>query len=155
MSDGDWDAALAWLGGQLDEDERLALAAAKRDGHRWEATDEGDVCDIDAAGSGYIATGPWSGSLWETGSHIARHAPAAVLRRIESDRQILAAVERYLDPHPGLPCTNEGNPYESCDHHVAAAATAVDPYAAQLMALRYVEVPGFPEVLRLDQTEAR
>lgn len=155
VSDAGWDAALPWLHEQLDEDEGAALAAAKRDGHRWEATDEGDVCDIDAAGNGYIATGPWSCSLGDTGVHIARHDPATILRRVESDRRLLAAAARYLDPHPGLPCTNEGDPYDSCDLHVAATAQAVNPYAAQLMALRYVDVPGFPEVLRLDQTETR
>lgn len=71
-----------------------------------------------------------------------RHAAEVVLQRVESDRLTLAAVARYLDP------------YSSCDRRVAETVVA-NILAVRFMAPHYVEVPGFPEVLRLDQAETR
>ena len=59
-----------------------------------------------------------------------------------SDSLNLAAVARYLDP------------YSSRDRRVAETIVA-NILAARFVAPHYVEVPGFPEVLRLDQAETR
>lgn len=79
--------------------------------------------------------------------HIMRHDPARVLAEVDAKRRILAGVEHYLDPHPGQPCTNEDEDdlYEPCELHVAHMKTAVTPYVLRLLALPYVDRPGYRE----------
>jgi hypothetical protein len=65
--------------------------------------------------------------------HIARHDPARVLREVAAKRAILTAVDKYLDPHPGQPCTNEDNPYVDCELH-SAATGRISPDVLPLLA---------------------
>jgi hypothetical protein len=69
--------------------------------------------------------------------HIVRHDPAAVLRRVESDRLILAM---YGEARDGADHDAEGEArfYLMCG-------------VVKAMADRFVDLPGFPEVLRMDE----
>lgn len=72
--------------------------------------------------------------------HIVRHDPAAVLRRVASDRLILKQVTDELAD------TGGDNPWWYADR-----LTPIVKAFAQ----RYAHLPGFPEALRLDQAETR
>lgn len=87
---------IAFLNARLDEDEAFAIAAAGADGKyggrphwsalgRWMVTDAGDpdwaVVDLSPCIE--------DASL---AAHIARHDPARVLREVEADRMLLAAL---------------------------------------------------------------
>lgn len=88
------------------------------------AVDEGDIVALVPSGRGEH-------------EHIAMHDPASVLRWVAALREILAAVDRFVNPHPGQPCTNEGQDpprSEPCELHVARMATAVTPYALVVLA---------------------
>jgi hypothetical protein len=132
------DDLVEWLSAQLDEDERIARAAAHLSGgvsagvpavgERWRVsgshTDGGGtywsvttaspdldrVPVVEMVGSGMSGGGAHTE---EVAVHIVEHDPARVLREIDAKRHI---VDAYLppggDPHPGLPCTDdiEGDP---------------------------------------------
>ncbi|GAA5033093.1 DUF6221 family protein [Streptomyces siamensis] len=75
-----------WLGEQLDEDERIALAASPGP---WSANAEHDeVVAVDGipVAEGFALSGR---QLRATVDHIAAHDPARVLREIEAKRRIL------------------------------------------------------------------
>lgn len=80
----------------------------------------------DAFDDRYIADcPPWLAEQIARGS-LARNRKRAI-REIAAKRAILAAVDKYLDPHPGQPCTNEDEPWFSeCELHVAAAGRVSD-----------------------------
>ncbi|WP_123661619.1 DUF6221 family protein [Actinocorallia herbida] len=88
----------AFLAARLNEAERLALAAAQECGGAWDG-DTDSVREADAAGSGYIAVGPWGSGVGAFGPHAALHDPAHVLREVEAWRAIL---EMYT-PEPLKP----------------------------------------------------
>lgn len=79
----------------------------------------------------------------ETGAHIVRHDPASVMRGCAADRKTLAAVQRWIDGHPGEH-TNEDYPQDdSCDLCVEWNKTTLSPYALTFVAERYgLEVDG-------------
>lgn len=58
----------------------------------------------------------------------------------QAHRKILEGVERWLDPHPGLPCTNideDGEKsWEPCELHVAAKGR-ISPEVLPLLAEAY------------------
>lgn len=66
--------------------------------------------------------------------------PEVALRHIQADLKLLEGVERYLDPHPGIPCTNvdaDGeSTYEPCELHVAAKGR-ISPEVLPLLAEAY------------------
>lgn len=137
MPDGGWDAALAWLHERLNEDEEIAGRAGA---HQPDWTYDRETFTVSSGSYAIAASKDRSGTPINDvdGAHIASNDPAAVLRRVESDRRLLAwVVETY-----GWAAENNLWSYDEWQ-------------PLKLMALRYVEVPGFPEVLRLDQTEAR
>jgi Family of unknown function (DUF6221) len=74
--------------------------------------------------------------------HIARHDPARVLREVAAKRAILTAVDKYLDPHPGQPCTNEDNPYVDCELH-SSATGRVSPDVLPLLASVWSDHPDY------------
>ncbi|WP_033338969.1 DUF6221 family protein [Catenuloplanes japonicus] len=80
---------VAFLRTQLDEDERVASAAADHSTTEWAACDEGDVNMVGTGGNGFLATGPWGGSLRKSGVHMARWDPTRVLAEIDAKRRIL------------------------------------------------------------------
>lgn len=72
---------------------------------------------------------------------MARHDPADILRRVESDRRILAIFDAARD---------------SADHDAESEARFyLMSDVVNAFAQRYAHLPDFPEVLRLDQTEGR
>lgn len=82
---------------QLDEDERVALAAHA---NVWTAEGARDgeftiVPDFTPSGVG-VAFGA------KNARHIARHDPARVLAEVERGRRDIAAKRRILDDHPHL-----------------------------------------------------
>ncbi len=99
------DDLVQWLRGQLDEDERIARAAAWCDeaaswhaepspfgardkGQRWyieDAMDDGVVTHVDPAASDDEGVA----------RHLARHDPARVLREVDAKRQIIAEHDVY------------------------------------------------------------
>lgn len=89
------DDLVAWLRQQLDEDERVALAAAQLAQTRdWWASAEGKVHDANAEGYRNLLGGENAWSLDEIGEHIARWDPARVLAEVEAKRRVL---DRYED----------------------------------------------------------
>lgn len=74
--------------------------------------------------------------------HITRHDPSRVLREVAAKRRMLAAVERWHDPHPGLDCTNADDPWEPCELH-AAATGRLDPYVLKLLAACWSGHPDY------------
>lgn len=74
--------------------------------------------------------------------HIVRHDPARVLRDVEAKRAILAAVRKWLDPHPGQECDHDGNPYGECVLH-AAATGRVSPEVLPLLAMAWSDHPDY------------
>lgn len=65
------------------------------------------------------------------------------LATVRGHREILAAVGRWHDPHPGVDCTNADDPWESCELHVDAKRR-LPPYALEVLAGIYREsFPGF------------
>lgn len=115
---------ITFLRARLEDDEQTALAANGDEVVKW-------------FGDEAVAYGES-----EVGQHIARWLPSRVLAEVEAKRRILDAVERYLDPHPGQPCTNIDDPWDSCDLHVERMETALNPYALRLLALPYTDRPG-------------
>ena len=114
------------------------------------------VTMVEDSGDALIAWGTWrmadgsmnytspvagDGDHWATGGAEAHPQsvrvvfdPARVLRQVEAIRRVVDAVERYGDPHPGVPCTNEDDTYDSCDLHVELQKFNVSPYALNLLA---------------------
>lgn len=135
-----------WLRAQCDEDERLARRAGSF--HPvWSYDPETFTVSSEAypiAGRKDVHGAPLNDV---DGEHIANWDPARVLADIDSKRRIIDAVEHYLDPHPGQPCTNEDNPWVACDPHVRAQ-NRVHPYALQLLALSYADRPGYRDEWR-------
>src|SRR6266704_1255817 len=86
-----------WLTAIWDGDVRLAeAAAAQYPGPEWILSE--DV--VGAAHGGYVACGPYDGSIGEEiGSHIVAHDPASVLARIAADKAIL----ELHGPNRGFP----------------------------------------------------
>lgn len=72
---------LAWVRAEMDAAEEVALGAKGQTLGRWKE-DDGPAEDIDLyAASGKLTMGQ--------ARHIARHDPAAVLRRIKAERELL------------------------------------------------------------------
>lgn len=142
MPDGEWDAALSWLRKQIDVEAEAARVAWHGDG--WRA----GMFTLEERG---LPTEVWTGRnapghtpipvarAWDaaTADHIGRHDPATVLRRVESDRRILAIFDMTRD---------------SADHDVESEARFyLMADVVKAFAQRYAHLPDFPEVLRLDR----
>lgn len=145
------DDLITWLRAQLDEDERIARAAAQH-GATWRAGEPGIYPSNTATHPGPIITGTWGDLDDDYAQHIARHDPARVLAEVEAKRQIIDA---YLppgeSPHPGLPCVNyEGqdpaqrDEYSSCSRHIAAMEHRITKdHVLRLLALPYADRDGY------------
>lgn len=78
-----------------------------------------------------------------------------VLAECDAKERIIDATQRYLDPHPGLPCTYDEetdpdgtswisqNHREPCVRHLQGNETNVDPYVLRYLALPYADRPGY------------
>jgi hypothetical protein len=146
MSDSD--KLAQWLRAQVDEDERVARDALEE---RWAYSPPLVSYDVVPDDDGHFEMGGEEvetlGFAPEDLTHIARQDPARTLAEVKTKRLIIEAVERYLDPHPGVPCDHAGDPYGPCELH-AAAKGRVDPYALRLLALSYAGQPGYREEWR-------
>jgi hypothetical protein len=109
----DVDELIDWYRAQLDDDEQVALAAARATGYdpedaEWDVAPDGAVRPRGAAGDSWIAVGPADGRA-EIGRHIARHGPAQVLREIHARRLMLKSgigdrgLRVMLLPYAGRP----------------------------------------------------
>jgi len=75
---------------EIDEDERLARAAAHwAGGSTWRASTAGNVYGTEEMANNPIAVGPWDTDLYEVAEHIARQDPDRTLRRVAAHRKIL------------------------------------------------------------------
>lgn len=133
---------LAFVKARIAEDEQTALAAGETDPERcWRFDDERRTCKvIDGTGDTvvYDEGSPNEGQA----AHIVRHDPSRVLREVAAKRRMLAAVERWHDPHPGLDCTNADDPWAPCELH-AAATGRLDPYVLKLLAGIWSDHPDY------------
>jgi hypothetical protein len=114
----EWDTALSWLHKQLDAEERLARES------------EG----------AWIPLGPSPDDSRPIARLMTRNAPAAILRRVESDRRILALYDAAR-VNASRDAESEGRFYLTGD-------------VVRAFAQRYAHLPDFPEVLRLEGTTA-
>lgn len=127
---------VAWLRARLDEDERVAQAAASDPafgyGGRWAASDHGDVVPAESHGNDWVAVGPWGGDLGDVGRHMAHHDPARVLADLDAKRRLLE-----LHPYAGLLSAPES--CESCAVIPGPCPTL------RLLALPYAPHPDYRE----------
>ena len=140
------DELVAWLGVQLDEDERTARAATwhddagtwtahqseydspRRSERRWfiiDSMDDGVITDVD----------PEASQPDGVARHVAEHDPARVLREISAKRQALAHYARVCQ------LTKDG------DEAYLLAEGAVAKQI-QIMATAYDHRPGYKESWR-------
>lgn len=90
----------------LDELDRLAQAIPESSGQRmWDTSESGDV--IDDYGRP-VAVGAWDSDLGDTGRHIARWDPQAVLRLVGALRDLVRLHERVWI-HPGAEHFNDAH----------------------------------------------
>ncbi|MER7280539.1 DUF6221 family protein [Dactylosporangium sp. NPDC000244] len=132
---------VAFIEARLADDEQLALACQAEVG----ATRAGEMYPD---GSGFadrddFPSYPWGSRPAEL-AYIAAYGPDRALRGVESKRRILAGVRRWLDPHPGRPCTNEDNPWVECELHVAATGR-IHADVLPLLALEWDTHPDYDE----------
>lgn len=144
------DDLVTWLRAQLDEDERVARAAAE-DGPEWHfqpALGEPDgSLDLEASftmSGGYKPDATDFDHDWLV--HIARHDPARVLREVEAKRRLIEQIGFYAS-------TIDGE--WGCCHDAAAilAGRCPDIAVGEIAALRVLALPyaareGFREEWR-------
>jgi len=132
------DDLVEWLRAQLDEDERIARAAAREGGPAWQydghavlTRREGDL----------VAVGSQDFLELERGNHIAAHDPARVLRETAAKRRMVEAYER----------TSHGERTAPHDDMRDVARAKVDSwrFALRLLALSYGDRSGYREEWRL------
>lgn len=126
------DDLVEWLCAQLDEDERIARAAAEELGADW-FYEDGYVRarrELDL-----VATGTQDFLEEERGEHIARHDPARVLREVEATRRLVALHARAYHQ-----CVTEDGPTQ---WHAADPCTTL-----RLLALPYAARPGYQDSWR-------
>jgi hypothetical protein len=132
-------------GRKLDEDERIAAEAAQGFPN-WDTTSDGDVRQVGTGGSGYLATGPDGGSLFEVGEHIARWDPARVLDQVADERCDVDAKRRILNEHVEGSVA-DGTPTgtcASCDNYSWPCPTV------RLLAQPYASDPRFRDEWRVE-----
>ena len=135
------DDLVTWLLEQIAEDEREAREAIDRTTYSNRFIG-GRMVKVENRPA------PWhlrSQALW---------SPERGVAECEAKRRIIDAVQRGLDGHPG-PCVNyEGQDpadytnYDSCERHIEWSTTTLPMLAAQLLALPYVDRPGYREEWR-------
>jgi len=133
---------VAWLRGVLDENEAAARELVAEAARCREALKEPRLL-----GTTQVGWGNWTA--------VERTALQA-LADIEAKRAIVDAVERYVswEPHPGVPCDNEGNPHEPCDLCIAANRSMpprIEPHVLLLLAMAYADRPGYRTEWRLTE----
>ncbi|MFI8531784.1 DUF6221 family protein [Streptomyces aquilus] len=135
------DDLVQWLRAQLDEDERIARAAASVRGPDWWF--EGYFEDMDGQvlagmvldrGSSAVRSLAMTTRSDAEGEHAVRHDPARVLRQVDAER-------RLLDVHAlnGWVC-------DTCDN--GEVEQTFPCLTLRLLALPYADRPGYREEWR-------
>jgi hypothetical protein len=135
------DDPVTWLRAQLDDDERVARAAADY-GAEWTYSSGSIFPGDDSRHPGAIATGTYGELEEQYGEHIARHDPARVLRQVERDRRILDDIVDRID---GLE--------DAADHEYRVqprteSEVYVSDALVRLLALPYADRPGYRDEWR-------
>ncbi|MCG5464206.1 DUF6221 family protein [Micromonospora sp. MED01] len=131
------DDRVAWLTAQLDDDERVARAAADC-GPEWRFS-EGAIypSDVDRH-PGALIHGGYDYLDDQYGEHIARHDPARVLRRVAAGRKILAKYQGALMQEPKRP-----------DDQVNRGYLIAMSQAVSALTTEYDDRPGYQEGWRV------
>jgi hypothetical protein len=153
---------VVFLNARLDDDERIARAAAKETDRDWDATVDPDprytyraflAGDNDPFAEVSFFTA-WEAEAPNIMPHIARHDPARVLADVQAKRAIIAAISQWQhdDPDDGgfyaCPATRteplgdlgpESFGEENCTCGVLARRRQI----ATLLAQPYADRPGF------------
>jgi hypothetical protein len=128
---------VTWLRAQLDDDERVARAAADY-GDAWRAGDPGVYPSNESQHPGPIVGGVWGDLEDQYAEHIARWDPARVLAEVAAKRVIL---EKVVPEADGLDVQVEG------EFGVGVRDEAEDPYLGdtlvRLLAVPYANRPGY------------
>lgn len=136
------DELVRWLGGQLDEDERIARAVEDRSAP-WDGQWMADGNSAVRTYNGHVlfyrhGSGPLKPGLAD---HVAEWDPARVLREIDAKRKVLDWLEdvraEAVDPENGYVDPERGQD--------AATLRGV----VRMLALPYADRPGFREEWRL------
>jgi hypothetical protein len=111
---------VAWLREQIDEDERVALAAAwssRRVGDNRPTWQRSGINSVEDAGGGLVVHGDGTPPSDSQADHIARHDPARVLAEVAAKRAILDLHEPYESERVGgqscWACNRDGWPCET------------------------------------------
>jgi hypothetical protein len=130
------DELVRWLGEQLDDDERIALAATDGPWTPWRGAALHGLGDLlhpvltpgqKPGAKAVIATASWLDA-----EHIAAHDPARALHEIEAKRDLLRLAERAHDYH---------------ETFTSGFASALEG-TLRLFALAYADRPGYREEWR-------
>lgn len=121
---------MVWLRAQLDDDERVAKAAAEETAPSWRAY----YRQVLAPGA-RTGEDPADTNTAEVAVHMARHDPARVLRRIERDRLIL---DRYEDTLARI----DDPEYSTVE--AAQQAREYEDFVLPALALPYADREGCP-----------
>lgn len=136
------DDLVTWLRAQLDEDERLARAAAAEGGPDWKP-DSTFIKELVDPLPSQRRMDPSRLFLMtpEDAEHVARHDPARVLREVESKRRLIEQIGYYESKIDGE---------WGCCHDAAAilAGRCPDIEVGEIAALRllaavYADRPGY------------
>lgn len=131
------DELARWLGEQLDEDGRIARAAAAESEEHWSPGDKNVSDSVNSAEYGSpVVIGPYEYLDWAIREHIAEWDPARALREIDSKRQLLTLHRPYV-AEPGQACLGcaGGIEWETCP-------------VVRLLALPYADRPGYQDEWR-------
>lgn len=128
------DDIVAFLNARLDDDERVARAAAQvAIAYQWADSPEGNVIDPKIADRyAYLATGPGRRSLDDIGVHIAHWDPARVLAEADAKRRIVRAAEERLQDLLDFP-----------DDDTYRLGWAARRWDLKVLALPYAEDPDY------------
>ena len=142
------DDLVQWLRAQLDEDERIARAAADVRGPVWWY--EGYFGDVDGqvlagdvldGGSAAVRSLAMTTRSDAEGEHVARHDPARVLGEIEATRGIVRAYEA------AVAAFNDSGPAMANYDRLTGSVSSLRG-SLELLATVYDDRPGFQESWR-------
>jgi hypothetical protein len=136
---------------ELDEDERVALAAADW-GPTWRGSDGAVYPSDESRHPGALITGVWGGLEDQHAEHIVRWDPERVLRHVADGRAEVEAKRRILDAHDrphdciareasGGHSVVNGRPWEAwAPHHTADHGPC---FVIRCLALPYADHPDY------------
>lgn len=150
------DDLVQWLRAQLDEDERIARAAAQDTGPDWYYNDgfvfsrRGALPQELVERSEFIAAFPLQDFLEQgRGEHVAHHDPARALREIDAKRQLVKLHGRAtLRAGGGAQYYDTATVCRSCEPDHQFPELSWPCPTLRLLALPYADRPGYREEWR-------